>query len=110
MIFSKILFIKIKIYKKLSENDELRIISLYESGKNSKAYIYNRINQPSTYDLKVFRSKDILNIYENLYKNAHFFLIRKKLKYGSLLEKFNRQPLVNSGKEKCNSNPEPSLI
>ena len=100
--------------KKLSENDELRIISLYESGKNSKEIVneigYNRTNQPSTYDLKIFKSKDILNIYENLYKNAHFFLIRKKLKYGSLLEKFNRQPLVNSGKEKCNSNPEPSLI
>lgn len=66
-------------------------------------------NLNPTYDLYVYKSEDILKIYENLYTNAHYFLKRKEEKFGSLLKKFNRQSLVNSGKEKCNSNPEPSL-
>ena len=63
-----------------------------------------------TYDLNVYKSEDILKIYENLYTNAHYFLKRKEEKFGSLLKKFNRYSVVNSGKEKCNSNPEPSLL
>lgn len=66
-------------------------------------------NVNPTYDLFVYKSEDVLNIYDNLYKNAHYFLKRKEVKFGSLLKKFNRQSLVNSGKEMCNSNPEPSL-
>lgn len=63
-----------------------------------------------TYDLKIYRSEDVLEIYKNLYSNAHFFLKRKEEKYGPLLKKFNRCSLVNSGKENENSNPEPCLI
>lgn len=65
-------------------------------------------NKNITYDLYVYTSSDILFIYEHLYKDAHYFLKRKEVKFGSLLKKFNRQSLVNSGKEMCNSNPEPS--
>ena len=32
-------------------------------------------------------------MYEKLYTNAHYFLKRKKLKFGLLLEKFNKQAL-----------------
>lgn len=39
----------------------------------------------------VYKSSDILKIYDCLYQNAHFYLKRKKLKFGSLLKKFNRQ-------------------
>lgn len=66
-------------------------------------------NKNPTYDLYVYKTSDILIIYEHLYKNAHYFLKRKESKFGSLLKKFNRQSLVNSGKESCASNPEPSL-
>lgn len=55
------------------------------------------------------KSDDVLKIYNNLYQNAHFFLKRKELKFGSLLKKFNRQHLVNSREEMSNSNLEPSL-
>ena len=66
-------------------------------------------NESPIYDLFVYKSDDIIKMYEHLYKNAHFFLKRKELKFGPLLEKFNKCSLVNSGKEMCNSNPEPSL-
>jgi len=49
--------------------------------------------------LAIYKSNNVLKIYDCLYQNAHFFLNRKKLKYGSLLKKFNRQLSVNSGKE-----------
>lgn len=66
-------------------------------------------NRNKNLDLYVYKSSDILIIYEHLYKNAHYFLKRKESKFGSLLKKFNRQSLVISGKEFCASNPEPSL-
>lgn len=66
-------------------------------------------NKNITYDLFVYKSVDVLKIYNNLYQNAHFFLKRKELKFGPLLEKFNRPHLVNSRKEMSNSNLEPSL-
>lgn len=47
-------------------------------------------NKNITYDIYVYNSKNILKIYDNLYQNAHFFLKRKKLKFGPLLKKFNR--------------------
>lgn len=66
-------------------------------------------NKNVTYDILVHKSDDVLKIYNNLYQNAHFFLKRKELKFGSLLKKFNRQHLVNSREEMSNSNLEPSL-
>ena len=66
-------------------------------------------NKNVTYDIFVHKSDDVLKIYNNLYQNAHFFLKRKELKFGSLLKKFNRQHLVNSREEMSNSNLEPSL-
>lgn len=62
-----------------------------------------------TYDLLVYNTIDVLKIYENLYSNAHFFLKRKKEKFGPVIGKPITQHSVNSGKEKCNYNPEPSL-
>ena len=88
----------------------LEQIQQFYSDNGIKSYLResNRNINP-TYDLYVHKSEDVLKIYENLYKNAHFFLKRKEEKFGSLLEKFNKCKLVNSGKEMCNSNPEPSL-
>lgn len=88
----------------------LEQIQEFYSNNNIISYLKesNRNLNP-TYDLYVYKSEDILKIYENLYLNAHYFLKRKEEKFGSLLKKFNRQSLVNSGKEKCDSNPEPSL-
>ena len=63
----------------------------------------------TTYELYIDKTFDIITIYNNLYKNAQFFLKRKKLKFGPLLKKFNNCTSVNSGKEMCYSNPEPSL-
>lgn len=65
-------------------------------------------NKNITYDLHIYKSEDIVTMYENLYTNAHFFLKRKEEKFGPLLEKFNRCRLVNSGKGNENHNPEPS--
>lgn len=67
-------------------------------------------NKNTTYDLHIYKSEDLITMYENLYTNAHFFLKRKEVKFGPLLKKFNRCRLTNSGNEKENSNPEPSLI
>lgn len=39
----------------------------------------------------------------------HSFPQKEKLKFGPLLKKFNNCTSVNSGKEMCYSNPEPSL-
>lgn len=44
-----------------------------------------------------------------MYKNASYYLKRKYEKFGSLVEKFTSEHSVNSGKEGCASNPEPSL-
>lgn len=66
-------------------------------------------NLNTTYDLYVHKTEDILKIYKNLYENAHFYLKRKKLKFGPLLKKLSINQLVNSGNEMCNSNPEPNL-
>lgn len=60
-----------------------------ENGVKSYLRESNR-NVNLTYDLYVHKSEDILKIYDNLYQNAHFFLKRKKLKFGPLLKKFNR--------------------
>lgn len=84
----------------------------------SKFYLDNGIksylkesdrNLNTTYDLYVHKTEDILKIYKNLYENAHFYLKRKKLKFGPLLKKLGINQLVNSWNEMCNSNLEPSL-
>lgn len=62
------------------------------------------------YVLSVYKQKDIYFIYNNMYKNASYFLKRKYEKFGSLSKKFVQESSVNSGKEGCASNPEPSLI
>lgn len=56
-------------------------------------------NLNPTYDLSVYKSEDVLKIYENIYSNAHYFLKRKEMKFGPLLKKFDKCNLVNSGKE-----------
>lgn len=61
-----------------------------------KACLSRRLNEKSghyIYNLMVNKSEDILFMYEKLYANAHYFLKRKKLKFGPLLKKFNKQPL-----------------
>ena len=61
-----------------------------------QAYISKRLNEKSNhyiYNLTVNKSEDILFMYEKLYTNAHYFLKRKKLKFGPLLEKFNKKAL-----------------
>lgn len=42
-------------------------------------------NKNITYDLYVYNTNDVLNIYNNLYSNAHYFLKRKAMKFGPLL-------------------------
>lgn len=60
--------------------------------------------------LGIHKQKDIYFIYKNIYKNASYFLKRKYDKFGSLVKKFTSESSVNSGKEGCASNPEPSLL
>lgn len=88
----------------------LEQISKFYLDNGIKSYLKesNR-NLNTTYDLYVHKTEDILKIYKNLYENAHFYLKRKKLKFGPLLKKLGINKLVNSGNEMCNSNPEPSL-
>lgn len=62
------------------------------------------------YRLSIFKQKCIFKFYSNLYLNATYFLKRKYEKFGSLAEKFASEHSVNSGKEICNSNPEPSFL
>lgn len=87
----------------------LEQISKFYLDNGIKSYLKesNR-NLNTTYDLYVHKTEDILKIYKNLYENAHFYLKRKKLKFGPALKKLSIDQLVNSGKEMCNSNPEPS--
>ena len=46
----------------------------------------------------------------NLYDNAHYFLRRKKEKFGPILEKSNINNFVNSVNEIEHSKTEPSLL
>lgn len=61
------------------------------------------------HELIVQRSENLYKIYNNMYKNASYFLKRKYDKFGPLVEKFTRQTSVNSGDEEKTSNPEPSF-
>lgn len=62
-------------------------------------------NKNTTYDLYVYKTEDILTIYEHLYSNAHFFLKRKEMHFGPLLQKCGRCSLVNSGNENATQIP-----
>ena len=61
-------------------------------------------------NITVETQKDILRIYQNMYKDTSCFLHRKQEKFGPLLEKFNMSNSVNSVNERENSKTEPSLI
>lgn len=74
----------------------------------SSSILESNRNKNPTYDLHVYKSEDILTIYEKLYSNAHFFLKRKEDKFGPLLKKFGKCKLTNSGEKNENFSPEPS--
>lgn len=67
-------------------------------------------NKNPVYDLFIYRTSDLLVIYKNLYDNAHYFLKRKKEKFGPILEKSNINNFVNSVNEIEHSKTEPSLL
>lgn len=46
-------------------------------------------NENPVFDLSVYKTFDLLKIYKYLYNNAHYFLKRKKEKFGPILEKSN---------------------
>lgn len=60
------------------------------------------------YYVEIYKQSHILKLYQNMYCNTDLFLIRKKNKYGCLLEKFKSKLPLNSGNPSC-GNPEPSL-
>lgn len=71
----------------------LEQIQQFLQDNNIKSYLNDRStsSKENNYVLSVHKSSDVLKIYDCLYQNAHFYLKRKKLKFGSLLKKFNRQ-------------------
>lgn len=71
----------------------LEQIQQFLQDNNIKSYLNDRstYSKKNNYVLSVYKSSNILKIYDCLYQNAHFYLKRKKLKFGSLLKKFNRQ-------------------
>ena len=74
-----------------------------------KSTIYKE-NNSNTLNLVVGINNDVYKIYNNMYKNASYFLKRKHEKFGPIVKKFTIDNSVNSGNEGCASNPEPSLI
>lgn len=81
---------------------------LLEQGITSYIRASNR-NKNMVFDLFIYKSDDVFKIYNNLYLNAHFFLKRKKEKFGPIVEKFTISNSVNSVNENGNSKTEPSL-
>lgn len=67
-------------------------------------------NKNPVFDLSIYRTSDLLEIYKHLYNNAHYFLKRKKEKFGPILEKSNIKHSVNSVNENEHSKTEPSLL
>lgn len=53
-------------------------------------------NQNPVYDLFVYKTEDLIEIYKHLYDNAHYFLKRKRNNFGPILKKFNISNSVNS--------------
>jgi intein-encoded DNA endonuclease-like protein len=56
-----------------------------------------KINKQGVYILSVYKQKDVLYLYNNMYISTDLCLIRKKHKFGPLLEKSRRVNSVNSG-------------
>lgn len=65
-------------------------------------------NENLIYDLFVYKTSDLVEIYKRLYDNAHYFLKRKRNNFGPILKKFNINNSVNSVNEE-HSKTEPSL-
>lgn len=53
-------------------------------------------NKNLIYDLFVYKTSDLIEIYKHLYDNAHYFLNRKRNNFGPILKKFNVSNSVNS--------------
>ena len=100
---------------------KFKITSGSEDFINQIAEFYNKYNihcimseehgkaGNSWMNITVGTQKDILKIYQNIYKDTSCFLHRKQEKFGPLLEKFNMSNSVNSVNERENSKTEPSL-
>lgn len=65
-------------------------------------------NKNLIYDLYVYKTSDLIEIYKRLYDNAHYFLKRKRNNFGPILKKFNISNSVNSVNDE-HSKTEPSL-
>lgn len=89
-----------------SEKFAYQIYDFYIS-EGLKAHIYK--DSKNLYKINVMQIKDIIYIYNHLYKDSKYFLRRKYLKFCPVLEKFNTKHPVNSVKEMENSKTEPSL-
>lgn len=76
---------------------------------NIKSTIY-RDSSCNCMSLTVGILKDIITIYENIYKDSSYFLRRKYDKFGPLVEKFTRCSSVNSVNGRENQKTEPSLV
>lgn len=89
----------------------LEQIQEFFNTNNIKSTIYNKDNKGNNcMDLVVGQLENIFKVYNNMYKNASYFLKRKHEKFGPIVKKFTIDNSVNSGNEGCASNPEPSLI
>ena len=65
-------------------------------------------NKNPIYDLFVYKTSDLIEIYKRLYDNAHYFLKRKRNNFGPILKKFNDSNSVNSVNDE-HPKTEPSL-
>lgn len=63
-----------------------------------KYNIYSSIHKThSCWKLSILRQKDIIFLYEKMYYSTDLFLLRKKERFGPLLEKFKSKNDINSG-------------
>lgn len=56
----------------------------------------SRRNKNLIYDLFIYRTDDLIEIYKHLYDNAHYSLKRKRNNFGPILKKFSMSNSVNS--------------
>lgn len=81
--------------------DFINQIKTFLNNQNISCNIYLN-KKDNCYKLTVGKLKDIIEVYNNMYKNATYFLDRKYVKFGPLVEKFTSKHSVNSGKEESN--------